>query len=171
MADTGFKTASSVTNTSWTSISASAINSSNNTYATAQGTTFLVATCNTFGFGVPTDATIDGIEIQAEFSASIGATNVATLQLSISGNGGSSYTATKSNTVTGTTDTTRTYGGATDLWGEASFSEYATQDGNFYIKLEGKADLAFVSCRLDLLQVKIYYTEANTSGFFLLMGA
>lgn len=171
MANTGFKTASSVTNTSWDSISASAINSSNNTYATAQGTTFLVATCNTFGFGVPTDATIDGIEIQAEFSANSGPTNVATLQLSISGNGGSSYTTTKSNSVTGTTDTTITYGGATDLWGEASFSEYATQDGNFYVKIEGKANLSFIICRLDLLQVKIYYTEANTSGFFLLMGA
>lgn len=169
MADTGFKTASSVTNTSWTSISASAINSSNNTYATAQGTTFLVATCNTFGFGVPTGATIDGIEIQAEFSVNSGPASVATLQLSISGNGGSSYTTTKSNTVTGTTDTTRTYGGATDLWGEASFSEYATQDGNFYIKLEGKADLAFVSCRLDHLQAKIYYTASTGGGFFSLL--
>ena len=169
MADTGFKTASSVTNTSWTTLSASSLNSSNNVYSTAFGNAFLTGTCNTFGFGIPTNAVIDGIEIAAEFGADLGAGTVVTLQLSISGNGGSSYTATKSDTVTGTTDTTRTYGGATDLWGETSFSEYGTQDGNFYVKLEGKTDNAFRTCRLDHLQVKIYYHEATGGGFFCLL--
>ena len=170
MADTGLNTAANVANTSWTSISASNIDTSDDTRATATGTTYLVAEAYNFSFGVPSDATIDGIEVQAEFSSSLAGT-IASLRLSISGNGGAAYSATKEDTVTGLTDTTKTFGGATDLWGEASFSEYGTQDGNFFIKIEGKTKLVGVSCRLDYLAVKIYYTEANGSGFFMLIGA
>ena len=169
MADTGLNTAANVTNTSWTSISSSNIDTSDDTRATATGSTYLVAEAYNFSFGVPSGATIDGIEIQAEFSASL-AGIIASLRLSVSGNGGSAYSSTKEDTVTGTTDTTRIFGGATDLWG-ASFSEYGTQDGNFFVKVEGKTNSAGRSCRLDYLAVKIYYTEENGSGFFLLMGA
>ena len=167
MADTGFKSPSSSTTGGWTDLSN--CYSSNNVYATTASTTFVSGDVSVFAFGVPTDATIDGIEITAEFSLSA-SVNTATVQLSISGNGGAAYSATKSNTVTGSTDTVKTYGGPTDLWGEASFSEYGTQDGNFYVKVEGKTSNASFSCRLDHIQVKIYYSE-NSSGFFLLMGA
>ena len=170
MADTGLNTAANVTNTSWTSISSSNIDTSDDTRATATGSTYLVAEAYNFSFGVPSGATIDGIEVQAEFSASL-AGIIASLRLSVSGNGGSAYSSTKEDTVTGTTDTTRIFGGATDLWGLASFSEANTQDGNFYVKVEGKTNSAGRSCRLDYLAVKIYYTEANGGGFFLLMGA
>ena len=170
MADTGLNTAANVTNTSWSAISASSIETSNDTRASATSTSYLVAEAYNFSFGIPADATIDGIEVQAEFSASLSGV-IASLRLSISGNGGAAYSATKEDTVTGTTDTTRTFGGPTDLWGEASFSEYGTQDGNFFIKIEGKTNTVSRTCRLDYLAVKIYYTEANGSGFFLLMGA
>ena len=166
MADTGFKSPSASTTGGWTSLSN--CYSSNNTYATNTSTTFINGTVSTFAFGVPTNAIIDGIEVTAEFSAQFGGTT-ATIQLSLSDNGGSSYTATKSNTVVGDTDTTKTYGGATDLWGAGSFSEYGTQDGNFYVKVEGKTSTGGVQCRLDHLQVKIYYHESTASMFFLLM--
>ena len=166
MADTGFKSPSASTTGGWTSLSN--CYSSNNTYATNTSTTFINGTVSTFAFGVPTNAIIDGIEVTAEFSAQFGGTT-ATIQLSLSDNGGSSYTATKSDTVVGTTDTTKTYGGATDLWGAGSFSEYGTQDGNFYVKVEGKTSTGGVQCRLDHLQVKIYYHESTASMFFLLM--
>ena len=166
MADTGFKSPSASTTGGWTSLSN--CYSSNNTYATNTSTTFINGTVSTFAFGVPTNAIIDGIEVTAEFSAQFGGTT-ATIQLSLSDNGGSSYTATKSDTVVGTTDTTKTYGGATDLWGAGSFSEYGTQGGNFYVKVEGKTSTGGVQCRLDHLQVKIYYHESTASMFFLLM--
>jgi len=166
MADTGFKSPTASTTGGWTSLSN--CYSSNNTYATTTSTTFINGTVSTFAFGVPANAIIDGIEVTAEFSAQFGGV-VATIQLSVSGNGGSSYTATKSDTVSGSTDTTRTYGGATDLWGESSFSEYGTQDGNFYVKVEGKTGSFGLQCRLDHLQVKIYYHEGGNNMFFLLM--
>ena len=167
MADTGLKSPSSSTTGGWTSLSN--CYTSNDVYATNSSTTFVNGTVSVFSFGIPTGATIEGMEIQAEFSSS-SVTMTSTIQLSISGNGGSTYTATKSDTVTGTTDTIRTYGGPSDLWGESSFSEYATQDGNFYVKVEGKRSTGVGTCRLDHIQVKIYYSE-NSSGFFLLMGA
>ncbi len=166
MADTGFKSPSSSTTGGWTSLSN--CYSSNNVYATTSSTTFVNGDVSVFAFGVPSGAVIDGIEITAEFSLSASA-NIATVQLSISGNGGLAYSATKSNTVTGSTDTVKTYGGPTDLWEETSFSEYGTQDGNFYVKVEGKTSNASFACRLDHLQAKIYYHEVTTSMFFLLM--
>ena len=166
MADTGFKSPSASTTGGWTTLSN--CYSSNNTYATTTSTTFVNGTVSTFAFGVPANAIIDGIEVTAEFNAEFGG-YIATIQLSLSDNGGSSYTATKSDTVTGATDTTRTYGGPTDLWGAGSFSEYGTQDGNFYVKVEGKSNTFGIKCRLDHLQVKIYYHEAAANMFFLLM--
>ena len=166
MADTGFKSPSASTTGGWTTLSN--CYSSNNTYATNTSTTFVNGTVSTFAFGIPANAVIDGIEVTAEFSAQFGGTTT-TIQLSLSDNGGSSYTATKSDTVVGTTDTTRTYGGASDLWGAGSFSEYGTQDGNFYVKVEGKSSTGGSQCRLDHLQVKIYYHEGTANMFFLLM--
>lgn len=165
MADTGFKSPTASTTGGWTTLSN--CYSSNNTYATTTSTTFINGTVSSFAFGVPTNAIIDGIEVTAEFSAQFGGV-IATIQLSLSDNGGSTYTATKSDTVSGATDTTKTYGGPTDLWGASSFSEYGTQDGNFYVKVEGKSDSFGLQCRLDHLQVKIYYHEGNNNWFLLL---
>ena len=166
MTDTGFKSPSASTTGGWLSLSS--CYSSNNTYATTSSTTFVNGTVSTFAFGVPTNAIIDGIEVAVEFSNALGGVT-STIQLSLSDNGGSSYTATKSDTVVGTTDTTKTYGGPTDLWGAGSFSEYGTQDGNFYVKVEGKTSTGGFSCRLDHLQVKIYYHESAGGGFFSLL--
>lgn len=166
MADTGFKSPSSSNTGGWTTLSN--CYSSNNTYATNTSTTFVSGDTYNFAFGVPSGATVDGIEVTAEFSAQFGGVT-ATIQLSVSGDGGGAYSSTKSDTVVGVTDTTRTYGGATDLWGLGSFSEFNTQDGTFYIKVEGKTSSGGIQCRLDHLQAKIYYTESTGGGFFSLL--
>jgi len=166
MADTGFKSPSSSNTGGWSTLSN--CYSSNNTYATTTSTTFVSGDVYNFAFGIPSGATIDGIEVTAEFSAQFGGV-VATIQLSISGDGGGAYTATKSDTVSGATDTTRTYGGASDVWGAGPWSDANFADGTFYVKIEGKSDTFGLQCRLDHLQAKIYYTEGSQSGFFLLM--
>ena len=166
MANTGFKSPSSSNTGGWSTLSN--CYSSNNTYATTTSTTFISGDVYNFAFGIPSGATIDGIEIAAEFSAQA-AGIVATIQLSISGDGGGAYTATKSDTVTGTTDTTRTYGGATDVWGAGPWSDANFADGTFYVKVEGKTGSFGLQCRLAHLQVKIYYHEGGNNMFFLLM--
>jgi len=171
MADTGFKvTGAVVFEGDWVNMTTTRINTADNSRATAQGTTFIFATLNNYTFGIPSGATIDGIEVNTEFSTDFSAVT-ATLQLSLSWDNGTTYTATKSDTVTGSTnDKNSTLGGATDTWGRSwTDSEFA--NGTFLVKVEGKSSAPFNQCRLDFLQIKVYYTEGTTSGFFLLMGA
>ena len=169
MADTGLKVTGAIGyDGTWSNLTTTRINTSDNSRATTTSSTFDAGSLYNYSFGIPSGATIDGIEVQCEFNNST-AGRTSTIQFSLSHNNGTNYTATKSDTVVGTTDTTRTYGGAADLWGEASFSEYGTQDGNFYVKVEGKSNTFGIKCRLDHLQVKIYYHEAAANMFFLLM--
>ena len=169
MADTGLKVTGAIGyDGSWTNLTTTRINTSDNSRATTISTVFDASTMNNFAFGIPSGATIDGIEVQCEFKNST-AGRTSTIQFSLSYNNGTNYTATKSDTVVGTTDTTRTYGGATDTWGR-SWTDTEFADGTFLLKMEGKTDLGF-TCQVDWLAVKVYYTEVSNSGFFLLMGA
>lgn len=171
MSDTGFKTTGNVVSAgTWSNMTTTRINTSDNSRATIIGTTFAVATLNNYTFGLSAGVTIDGIEVNTEFSTDT-PLQTATLQLSLSWNNGTNYTATKSDTVTGsTTDKNSTLGGAADTWGRSwTDSEFA--NGTFLVKVEGKSSAAFSSCRLDFLQIKVYYTVSgsNTSNWFLLL--
>ena len=169
MADTGLKTTGAIGyDGTWTNLTTTRINTSDNSRATTTATAFDAGSMYNFAFGIPSGATIDGIEVQCEFNnATAGRTS--TIRFSLSWDNGTTYTATKSDTVVGTTDTTRTYGGATDTWGR-SWTDTEFADGTFLLKMEGKTDLGF-TCQVDWMAVKVYYTETATSGFFLLMGA
>ena len=164
MTDTGFLTASTVGTVGWTSgFTTINLATSNNVRATAKGTTYLSGLMSNFGFSIPSNATIDGIEVTAEFSSS-GGSLVASLRLSLSNNGGSTYTPTVEKTVTGGTDTTKVYGGPTDLWG-GSWPVAAFDTDNFFMKVEGKSSTAPTDCRLDYIAVKVYYTLSNGNFF------
>ena len=164
MADTGFKTTGAVVSAgTWTNMTTTRINTADDSRATAVGTTFRVATLNNYSFGLASGVTIDGIEVNTEFSTD-NAGAVATIQISLSWDNGSNYTATKSDTQTGTTaDKNSTLGGSTDTWGRSwTDSEFA--NGTFLVKVEGKSNNVAASCRLDFLQIKVYYTVAATGA-------
>lgn len=167
MSDTGFKTTGAVVSAgSWSNMTTTRINTSDNSRATTNSTSFVAATLNNYSFGIPSGATIDGIEVQCEFNNSFGG-STATVQFTLSWNNGTNYTAAKSDTVVGTTDTTRTYGGAADTWGRSwTDSEFA--DGTFLVKIEGKTTPG--ACQVDWLAIKVYYTAASgqTGAAFLL---
>lgn len=158
MADTGFKTTGAVVSTgTWTNMTTTRINTADDMRTTMTGTTFAVATLNNYSFGIPSGATINGIEVNSEFSTSSGS-STATLQVSLSWNNGTNYTSTKSDTVTGsTTDKNSTLGGSADTWGRSwTDSEFA--NGTFLVKVEGKSSAGGTACRLDFFQIKVYYT-------------
>lgn len=166
MADTGFKSAGGIVSAgSWTNFTTTQIGTSDNTRAQVLGASFLAGTVNNFSFGLSSGITINGIEVQAEFQSTNA--NAGELQLSLSWNNGSNYTATKLDSVSGTTDATKTYGGAADTWGRSwSYSEFA--DGTFVAKIEGRGSGGGGGVRLDYFAIKVYYTTAqNTAGFFL----
>ena len=170
MADTGFKTTGAVVSAgTWTNMTTTRINTANDSRATMTGTTFAVATLNNYTLGIPSGATINGIEVNTEFSISA-ASSTATLQISLSWDNGTNYTTAKSDTQTGTTaDKNSTMGGAADTWGR-SWTDTEFADGTFLVKVEGKSSTGGNSCRLDFLQIKVYYTTASgtTGAAFLL---
>ncbi len=168
MADTGFKTTGAVVfDGDWVNLTTTRINTSDNSRATTPKTTFDPATLNNYAFGIPSGATIDGIEVQCEFNSGGGRT--ATIQFTLSWDNGTTYTSAKSDTVTGASDETRTYGGATDTWGRSwTSSEFA--DGTFLAKMEGMLSAGGGGgCAVDWMAIKVYYTVGNNNGFFLLM--
>jgi len=163
MADTGFKTTGAVVSAgSWVNMTTTRINTSDNSRATTNSTSFVVATLNNYAFGVMSGATIDGVEVQCEFNS--GGSKTATVQFSLSWDNGTTYTSAKSNTYSGAGDTTKTYGGATDTWGRAwTSSEFA--DGTFLVKCEGKISASGGGgCGIDWLAIKVYYTVGSTTG-------
>lgn len=164
MADTGFKTTGAVVSAgTWTNMTTTRINTADDTRATIVGTTFAVATLNNYSFGLASGVTIDGIEVNTEFSTSSGS-STATLQISLSWDNGSTYTTAKSDTVTGsTTDKNSTMGGATDTWGR-TWTDTEFANGTFLVKVEGKSSSPANSCRLDFLQIKVYYTVPSTGA-------
>ena len=163
MADTGFKVTGAVVSAgTWTNMTTTRINTANDTRATMTGTTFAVATLNNYSFGLSSGITIDGIEVNTEFASDASYTT-ATLRLSLSWDNDTTYTATKSDTVTVTTDKNSTLGGPTDTWGRTwTYSEFA--NGTFLVKVEGNSSNVFQQCRLDFLRIKVYYTVAATGA-------
>lgn len=161
--DTGWHIPTKLISNAWISNSIGALQVSDNGYALAGSTTVKTFETGGYNFMIPNGATIDGIEVQAECSISAPLLSYSLLY-SLSWDS-STYTATQTNSITGTTDSTRTYGGAADTWGHSwVWSELA--DGIFRIKAEGRdSGPAGAFLRVDYMAVKIYYTKTFNSDF------
>jgi len=155
--DTGLHTAETVeVATGWSNMTVARVGSSDNSDASCD------ATCDNnddaqlsdFSFGIPSGATINGIEVQAEMAEG-NSTGSIGVELSLSWNDGASFTSTKTRTVNGTSDSTYTFGGSSDTWGRTwSDSEFA--DGNFRLKIDKLADSDTLS--IDRVRVEVSYT-------------
>lgn len=169
MADTGFKVAGNVVSAgTWTGFTTTNINTSDNTRATSNNAAYQPATINNLSFGIPSGATINGIEAQAEFSSNAAAVS-SSIRLSLSWDNGSTYTSTKTDSTTSTTDSVKTYGGSADTWGR-SWTDTEFADGTFVVKIEGQRDTGGGNlCRLDYFAIKVYYSTATSTGNFLLL--
>lgn len=116
-----------------------------------------------YNFMIPSGATIDGIEAQSYMACS-SSLSTFSLRFSLSWDDGTSYTSTKTNSVTGTTFVTRTYGGAADDWGHTPWSWNELSDGTFRIKAAASSSSG-PDLYLDYMAVKIYYTQTFKPDF------
>jgi len=163
--DTGWHIPTVLISNNWLSNSIGAINVSDDGRALLGSTTEKTFEAGGYNFMIPSGATIDGIEVQAEISAS-SVLSTFSLRYSLSWNSGSSYTSTKTNSVTGTTDTVKTYGGSADDWGHTSWGWSELADGTFRIKAAGSdAGVGGPYLRLDYMAVKVYYTQTYKPDF------
>lgn len=161
-ANTGAKVCGTVESTgSWTNCTTTRLNTSNNSRATWDDTSYSSFQLSDFAFGIPTDATIDGISVNVEFNSSWGTPGLASVKCALSYDNGVSWTADSAvQTVDTMADITRTYGGATDTWGRAwDDGEFVV--GTFQLKIYGKTNFGYgEDCGIDYVTVTVYYTEA-----------
>lgn len=170
MADTGFK--SPTTNGTPATYDGSATEFTNAANAYADDASYATVTDNEvtykyqsyggFAFGVPSGATIKGVEVTLKSKTSLGSMlNDFVIHSNSSGNSANSGTAA------GTTEATVTVGGPTDLlslsWVASDFS-----DANFWIAARTGSNNNGRVYSLNHIQVKVYYTLSIGQFFNLL---
>lgn len=168
MADTGWKSPGTVSQggggqVSWSNLDN--IKASDNTYATCglpstDGWADQLEAYN-FGFSIPSNARIDGVEVQIERKAS-SANKCRDGEVRLIKADGTYGTANRADISTyyPTTDAVASYGGATDMWGE-TLTESVVEDVDFGVMLYVYLS-QYENCSVDHIQMKVYYTENTT---------
>ncbi|MFC1937401.1 hypothetical protein ACFLWY_02430 [Chloroflexota bacterium] len=108
---------------------------------------------------IPAGSAILGITVRADITVTTTKDSPFTA-IRLSYDGGTSWTAVKQTTLTATTETTYTYGGASDLWGYA-WTTSELSDANFRLQVingELKDNLSNYDFSLDWIPVSITYT-------------
>lgn len=126
--------------------------------------------CYDFSFNVPGDAaSINGILIEAEGrlveNPPFGGGSTADLQIRLSWNGGTTWTAAKTDAYTeGEGESYHSIGGSADNWGR-SWTVAETDNANFRISLKySREDVSPDQIEIDHLRAKIFYTPASGGG-------
>ncbi|MFA6428387.1 MAG: DUF4215 domain-containing protein [Candidatus Buchananbacteria bacterium] len=114
-----------------------------------------------FNLSIPSGATINGISVAVEAQKVYNDTR--TLNISLSHNGGTNFTAAgNTGNLVYYTDTTKIIGDSTNTWSRTwSASDFSNT--NFRVKVSRPSSESG-TVNLDQIQVKIYYTEAPTTS-------
>jgi hypothetical protein len=125
---------------------------SDNVYATA-ATSWFRQDYGGFGFNnVPSNATIDGIEVKLELS---GTTAAGTISVALSWDGGTSTTTIKTSPTLTTADAVVTLGSPSDTWGR-TWTPAQLADANFKVRLVAQPSGNTV--QVDAMQVNAHYS-------------
>lgn len=151
------------TGTSWSN--ESNIVSSNDTNASATvlaSATTAWLTATNFSFAVTASGTLTGVVVTVEIAVSGILTANPTLeaQLII---GGSQTGSIKSVVFSSTSDTIITFGGDSDLWGNASISEAQAEASNFgvAIRVTNNQSVGSLTITVDHVAMSVYFAGAN----------
>lgn len=145
---------------SWTNDSASRVNSSNNQRTTHGGNN--QAAWRNFGFNVPTDTDILGIEVEIEARKSGTGNCRIGVELSPRADNNTQWTTTgftvpASSNLTGS-DTDYTIGGATELWGR-TWTESQIENSDFGIRLSRTNVSGSCTVEVDRIRIRVHYQE------------
>ncbi len=108
-----------------------------------------------FNFNVPNGATIDGIEVNVEATAS----SISGADAALSWDGGFSYTSEALNTWS-ISEENKTFGGPGDTWGRTWSSDDFT-NSNFGIRLTRSPHNPGTNLSVDYIIIKVYYTYVS----------
>ncbi len=118
-----------------------------------------------FALGIPSGATIHGIEVGLEKRASNTSSN-SSLGVELSWDGGTTYTTTgNSVSFSNGSDDVAIFGGPADGWGR-NWSSAELDDASFRVRLRGSvpADSVANSLYLDQIRVTVSYTYSASTG-------
>ncbi len=144
------------------------------TYATAansvNGTSYFGLQATTFGFSIPSGATIDGIELTITRHASKATTynRVYDANVYVMKDTSNIYSKTANATNWPTTDADRVYGGSTDLWGttwtptQINASTFGARLRAAVYKTTGGD--ATTTAYVDAIKITVYYTYAGVQN-------
>lgn len=147
--------------------------SSNDTYAESVALGSAIVTTNylksvNFGFSVPSGATIDGIVVEIERKASAGSASINVVDQTVK--------LVKNGTVVGTnkadtalkwptSDTTKTYGSSSDLWG-TSWTDSDINSSTFGVVINVVLNIGIkvnLFADIDHVKITVYYTGGGGS--------
>lgn len=113
---------------------------------------------SSFGFAIPTGATINGIKVDWEKHTQLGTSAVDTHVRIVKG-GAISATNLSAGLAwnTGGTDRYDSYGGSTELWGE-TWTASDINASTFGAALSGTGTGLGINYRVDHCQITVYYT-------------
>jgi hypothetical protein len=141
------------------------ITSSDNQYAAIPGPDGFSSQdldCTNFGFTIPAGSTINGIEAHIERYGGGGTQDTSIVLLNGDGAGGESA-QDKSAGATWGAETTVTFGGASDTWGE-SWTTSEVNSSNFGVRIQcGSPTFDFIpdQAYVDHVQITVHYTASG----------
>ena len=110
-----------------------------------------------FGFAIPADATIDGIEVSVDRYMDAGGATDYFIKLFKAGTLVGNNKSTGAVWPASDTDTYVTYGGPTDLWG-TTWTEADIENTNFGVALCAQATVVRTDVHVDHITITVYYT-------------
>lgn len=108
-----------------------------------------------YGFVIPSGSTIKGIEVRLDAKVDSTSSSPA-MCVQLSWDGGSSWTSTKTASLTTTSEATYTLGSATDTWGR-TWSDSNLSNANFRLRIINVADSTSRDFSLDWVAVQVHY--------------
>lgn len=130
-------------------------NSGTNTSTSCSANTKDRHTFYNYNLGVPSGATIQGIELRLNAKAD-STSGSPRFCVELSWNGGATWTATKSSATLATAETTYILGGVVDMWGR-TWSASDFNDPNFRVRLTSVASNNSRDFSLDWVAVRVRY--------------
>ncbi len=133
---------------------------SDDSYAVETGSDNCSVSYYGFGFSIPSTSVIDGIVITAEGQVSPGSDKG--LDVSLSYDNGTSWTAVKNTGVMTTSDNFYTVGAADDNWGYSSWTPAIINSDYFRVRF----DVSGIdgNIKIDSTQATVYYREGATTS-------
>lgn len=113
-----------------------------------------------WNFGIPSTATITGIEVRIEGKYTGSGIN-RILGVEVTYDGGTNWSSTRDFEPTSTSDADYTLGSSSDLWGTSPSVSDIEDNGSLYIKLRSDS-LSVTSIDVDHVEMRIHYAFTKT---------